>query len=528
MRVRASLVVCIAGLSCLSHSVSADSVSYTSAQAAAGKETYNQACLPCHRPTGGSGIVPVLVGKSFKTRWAGRPIADLYSAVRRMPPGGNLGEENYINTVAYLLEVHGVKAARKALPADASALAAMNFPLSKDAIATHTVPGQKDHPLLASLTPVTTELLANPPAGEWPSWGRDNKRNGFSPLRDINKKTVSRLQSAWTVKLADGNNNPTPLIHDGVMFLYTFPDTVMALDATSGELLWRYQREPEGIAPDRKMGIALGGDKVFMPTSDMRVLALNMKTGAEVWETEIASNLNLPVDNTGGSRYKLRAAPIVAGGKVIMGVVSSVVPTGGFIFALDMNTGKEAWRFRTIAQPGTPGGNSWNGQPAERRTGGSVWSSGSYDPELGLVYFGIAPTYMVQPFYQPSDDPTQTREAKFTNGTVALDVGTGQLRWNYSHHILDHWDLDWTFERQLMDLTVKGKKRRALATVSKGALLDALDAETGEYLFSIDVGIQTTVGTIDPETGMKTNNPETEPGSEGSYLVCPTAFGARS
>lgn len=511
----------------------AGSVSFTGHQAEAGDAVYQQACLPCHQPGGGAGVIPVLVDDSFNTRWAGRPLSDLFAAIKRMPPGTRMGDEDYVNITAYLLKTHGFASGDTPLPADMKALASMSLPAAKNSVDTHSVAGDAKHPLLAALSPVTEERLANPPPGDWLSFGRSNDKAGFSPLQDINRKTIHRLAPDWDLRLAAGTNNPTPLVHDGVMFLYTFPDTVMALDATSGSLLWRYRHEPVGIASSRRMGIALGGDKVFVPTSDMHMLALDMKTGEKVWAAKIASQISTTESEIEGipssiSRYDLRAAPTVAAGKVIMGVVSSVVPTGGFIFALDMDSGEESWRFRTIAQPGTPGGNSWNGLPAEQRSGGSVWSAASYEPDLGLVYFGIAPTYNVQPFYRPSDDPSQTREAKYTNGTVALDAKTGALRWSYSHHILDHWDLDWAFERQIMDLTIEGRKRRVIATVSKGALLDALDAATGEYLFSVAMGIHTTISAIDPVTGMKINNPDTEPGREEPYLICPAAFGARS
>lgn len=508
-------------------------LSFTTQQATAGEVAYERACLSCHQATGGAGVIPILVDSSFKTRWAGRPVADLYDAIRRMPPGVQLAADDYLNITAYLLATHGYAAGRVPLPADRQAMAAMTLPVSADAVPTHTVPGDARHPRLAALSPVTAELLANPPAADWLSFGRSNAKTGFSPLDEINEKTVKRLAPVWQRKLAAGTNNPTPLVHDGVMFLYTFPDTAMALDASSGELLWRCRHEPIGVAASRKMGIALGGGKVFIPTSDMQMLALNARTGEKVWASKIASHLVAAETGIDGlpssiSRYDLRAAPIVAAGQVIMGVVSSVVPTGGFIFALDMETGTETWRFRTIAQPGTPGGDSWNGLPAEQRSGGSVWSAASYEPDLGLVYFGIAPTYNVQPLYKPSGNPAHSREAKYTNGTVALDPATGELRWSFTHHVLDHWDLDWAFERQLMDLTIDGKPRRVIATVSKGALLDTLDAATGEYLFSVEMGIHTTISAIDPVTGMKTNNPATEPGTEGPYLVCPAAFGARS
>jgi alcohol dehydrogenase (cytochrome c) len=172
---------------------------------------------------------------------------------------------------------------------------------------------------------------------------------------------------------------------------------------------------------------------------------------------------------------------------VIQGVESFRVSQGSFIVAIDLETGKESWRFYTVARPGEPGGDTWNDLPLEKRNGGSVWVAGSYDPKLGLVYFGPAPTYDTAPLLEPVDKPGHTNEALFTNATVALDAKTGKLAWYYQHVANDQWDLDWAFERQVLDLEIDGVMRRVVLNTGKLAIIEAVDAATGEYLFSMGI-----------------------------------------
>ena len=243
-------------------------------------------------------------------------------------------------------------------------------------------------PLLRDYSPVTDEILQNPPDSDWLTWRRTYNNLGFSNLDQINRETVSGLQLAWHQPVTPGNNMPTPLVHDGIMFLYSAGDVVLALDATTGEMLWRYSHDGNAVT-SHKFGIALHENKVLVPTSDLHMVALNARSGDVIWDHAIEIG-----NNTG---YQLRSAPTVASGQVIQGKAASFVPGGGFIIAIDLETGRETWRFNTLARPGEPGGNTWNNIPLEERQGGSVWNTGAYDPELDLVFYGVSPTYNTGP-----------------------------------------------------------------------------------------------------------------------------------
>lgn len=215
-------------------------------------------------------------------------------------------------------------------------------------------------------------------------------------------------------------------------------------------------------------------------------------------------------------------------GKVIQGVAASFASRGGFIVALDAETGKEVWRFNTIARPGEPGGDTWNDVPMDKRSGGSVWHQGSYDSELNLIYYGIAPTYDTGPLLHAIDKEGVTNEALYTNCTIALNPDTGELVWYYQHMPNDQWDLDWVFERQVVKLPIDGKERKVVINAGKMAILEAVDAATGEYLFSVDAGTQNVITAIDKKTGKKTFDPDKMPDVSRPTVVCPTAGGGRS
>ena len=157
----------------------------------------------------------------------------------------------------------------------------------------------------------------------------------------------------------------------------------------------------------------------------------------------------------------------MVGDKVIQGVTASFVPKGGFAVAIDVESGKEAWRFNTIARPGEPNGESWNDVPLEKRSGGSIWHELSYDPELDLVYFGIAPTYDTGPLLHPVANTAVNANALYTNCTVAIRPKTGELAWYYQHVANDQWDLDWVFERTIVNVPWNGKTRKAVMNVGK-------------------------------------------------------------
>lgn len=375
------------------------------------------------------------------------------------------------------------------------------------------------NPLLRNYSSVSDELLQNPPDADWLTWRRTYNNLGFSNLDQINRDTVAELELAWHQEVTAGNNMPTPLVHDGIMFLYSAGDVVLALDATNGEMLWRYSHDGNAVT-SHKFGIALHEDKVLVPTSDLHMVALNARTGEVIWDHAVDVG-----DNEG---YALRSAPTVAGGQVIQGMAASFVPGGGFIFAIDLDTGKETWRFNTLARPGAPGGNSWNNIPLEERQGGSVWNTGAYDAELDLVFYGVSPTYNTGPLLYSLGVDGVNNDALYTNTTLALRPATGELVWYYQHVANDQFDLDWIFERSIVELEINGELKKVVVTAGKPALFDALDAATGEYLFSVDTGLQNLFVAINPETGEKIPNPNVMLDAEEIRTVCPFYQGGRN
>jgi len=371
---------------------------------------------------------------------------------------------------------------------------------------------------LDKLTPVTDAQLQNPPAGDWLTWRRTYDDLGFSPLKQIDRTNVAGLRVAWTWSLPNGPNEATPLVHDGVIFVHSFGDRVQALDAVTGDLLWHYARElPEGARPGVKRNLSIYGSTLLVPTSDSHIVALDSKTGRIVWDHAVGDF----------KQYRVSGGPLVAKGKVMLGVTGRS-SGGNYILALDCVTGEEAWRFYTIARPGEPGGDSWNGLPLEKRNGASVWTAGSYDPTLNLAYFGVAQTYDTGPLLHPVNQPGVTNDGLYTDSTLAINPDTGKLVWHFQHMANDQWDLDWAFERQLIKLPMNGTTRTVAVTAGKEAIYDAVDAATGNYAFSIDLGLQNVVTAIDPKTGAKTINPKVVPGDGETKMVCPHAGGAKN
>lgn len=508
-------------------------LSFSKSQAAAGGTAYGEHCADCHgEKLEGLDISPALAGARFDQTWRGKSAANLSFHLRRMPPEsvaepGSLSDETYTNILAYILASNGFSPSDAELPSEMASLGKLTIPRLQGVEYDPDAPvarSAKQAKLLEDLPAVTDAMLKTPPPSDWLQWGRTYDGQNFSPLEQINKETVGDLAPAWRTTLRGGTSMPTPLVHAGIMFLHTFPDTVLAIDASNGDVLWRYQYEPKSGRSSQKMGLGLHGDMVLVPTSDIHVLALNAKTGSLIWDHQIATEVQGP--RRGG--YQLRSAPFVVGDKVMQGVTASFVPKGGFLVAIDVNSGKEVWRFNTIARPGEPGGNTWNDLPLEKRSGGSVWHQVTYDEGLNLIYFGVAPTYDTGPLLKRVDQEGTTNEAMYTNCTVALNADTGELVWYYQHMANDQWDLDWVFERQIVSIPVNGVTRKVVMNVGKMGILEALDAATGEYLFSLDTGTQNVITAIDPQTGAKTIDPEKIPDPSKSILVCPHAYGARS
>jgi alcohol dehydrogenase (cytochrome c) len=501
---------------------------YTPEQAAEGRTAYTQSCASCHGQNLDDGqFAGPLKGAEFRQQWGSKSAEELFKYMStKMPPAGpgTLGDARYAQILAFMLQQNGVAPGTRNLPSDLEALKPIVLPGSPPGPGGGLTPGVSLPPWpaapnpLARLTPVTDQLLEKPPEGDWLTWRRTLDAQGFSPLSQITKGNVARLRVAWTWSLPNGPNEATPLVHDGVLFVHSYGDKVQALNAATGDLLWQYSRRlPEGAPTSVKRHIALYADRLYVPTSDSHIVALDVRTGKVVWDQPIG-------DYKQG--YSLTGGPMVVRDKVMVGTVG-FAPGGNYIVALDAATGKQAWHFYAIARPDEPGGDSWNRLPLEKRNGASVWVSGSFDLQLGLAFFGPAQTYDTGPL-RNLVDKTANNDGLYTDSTVALNPDTGKVVWHFQHQPNDQWDLDWAFERHLITLPVNGVARKLVVTGGKQAIFDALDAQTGKYVFSMDLGLQNVVTAIDPATGRKTVNPRLIPGDGETKFVCPHAGGAKS
>ncbi|MCP5144433.1 MAG: PQQ-binding-like beta-propeller repeat protein [Gammaproteobacteria bacterium] len=525
---------------------------FTADQVTRGQAAYGRVCVSCHGAAlEGGQFGPTLTGDVFASHWRDRTRGEFSEHIRTtMPPGGlgSVSGQAYTDIEAYILQSNGFTAAAGAASAAVAAAPAsapdgnvaegrprppvqrnLDDPLYQAAIAQRTAK-------LATLTPVTDDMLRDPPANDWLIWRRRFDTLGYSTLSRIDRGNVGNLRMSWSWSLPDSMNEITPLVHDGVLFVYSGP-VVQALDATTGALLWQYLR----ILPDqydngrasRVKTLALTGDLLIAPMIDGHVVALNAKTGKVVWDQEVLTPEQRNMQGKAeGVALHLNGGPIVVNGVIVIGVSLGLEnsPGGCFIVGLDAKTGSELWRFRTIARPGQPGGDTWNDAPVNERFGGGVWTAGSYDPELDLVYFGIGNTYdsatLLEP--RPGTDKVTRNDGLYTDATVALRPATGELVWYYQHHRRDVWDLDWVFEQSLVTLPIDGKPRKLVVTAGKTAIFEALDAATGEFVFARDMGMQNLVIAIDEKTGEKTVNPALAPEAGKAKLMCPAPFGARN
>jgi alcohol dehydrogenase (cytochrome c) len=510
---------------------------YTQAQAQQGQAVYLEHCASCHGQNLDDGAFgPPLKGVDFREKWGSPSAEGLFSFTStQMPPDrpGTLGDAVYAQLLAYMLRENGAPAGTRELPANPEALRALAAPdWPREGAGARLAPGVTLPPPpprlnpLDKMRPVTDAMLIKPPEGEWLSWRRTYDAFGFSPLKKINRTNVNELRAAWSWALPNGPNEATPVVHDGVMFVHSFGDHVHALDAATGDLLWQYSRRlPKGLAPTHKRAMAIYGNRLYVPTSDVHVVALDAKTGLVVWDRAISDpKLGDRVGKFDGQW--LTSGPVIVRGKVMIGT-SGRAEGGNYIVALDAETGQEVWRFYTIARPNEPGGNSWNGLPLDKRSGAGVWHPGSYDPVHNLVLFGTGNTYDTAPLRNPVNQPGVTNDGLYNDSTLALDPDTGRLAWHFQHQANDQWDLDWAFERQVIPLSVNGTVKSVVVTAGKQMIFDFVDAETGKYVSSIDLGLQNGVTGIDPKTGAKSVDASLIPGDGQTKMVCPHVLGGR-
>lgn len=553
MGLRAALG-CLAAAVCLVAAADGQSlfdrgpVGFTAQQARRGQTVYADSCASCHGPHLNDGqFGPPVKGVAFKARWHDQLPEALWTAIiKRMPPAspGSLDSRTYADVGAYLLRENGESAGtvQLVLSPKGTAAAPDRAPAARPAgssrldnedAAYHAAMAARKT-LLGRLTPVSDAMLRAPAVGDWLMWRGGYATLGYSALDQINRTTVRNLGVAWTLALPPSANETAPLIHDGVLFVES-GNTVEAINATDGTILWQYIRalpdELHSGRDARMRGLAIYQDKLYVPTADGHIVALDLKSGELRWDHAVVSAEHGSRPGLfDGAYFHISGGPLLVHGKVIVGVSLGINTGGGdFILGLDAQSGNEVWRFNTIARPGQPGGDSWNGAPVKERFGSGVWSIGSYDPDLNLVYFGTGNTYDVGTLLKArAHKSVSDNDGLYTDSTVALDADTGKLSWYYQHMNRDVWDLDWAFEQSLITLPLNGKPTKLLVTGGKSAIFDAVNRADGRYAFSRDLGLQNLVVSIDPNTGRKIIKPALEPQAGRTDLICPTATGARS
>jgi alcohol dehydrogenase (cytochrome c) len=364
--------------------------------------------------------------------------------------------------------------------------------------------------------PVTDDMLRNPPPADWLHWRRTYDGWGYSPLDQINRDNVGRLQLAWSWAMGPGNQQTTPLVRDGVMYLASPGSVVQALDAATGDLLWEYRHEfPEALRAQRAIrairGLSIYEDKVFLNTSDAHLVALDTRTGRVAWDVQVA-------DPAQG--FYFSAGALVVRGKIISGLQGCEFfhPQKCAITAHDARTGKELWRTSTIAHPGEPGGDTWGDVPLLFRAGADTWITGSYDPALNLVYWA---TSQAKPWSRAARGTDG--DALYSNTVLALDPDTGRIVWHNQLLPGETHDMDEVFENVLVD---EGP-RRTLFKMGKLGILWQLDRQSGRFVSAEDLGYQNIVR-VNPQTGRVTYRPGMIPQLGQTIEFCPSTAGLKS
>ena len=380
-------------------------------------------------------------------------------------------------------------------------------------------------------TPVTDEELVDPPDSDWLMWRRSYGHWGHSPLSQINTSNVDTLRLAWAWTMAEGLQETTPLVHDGMMFLVQSCDFVEALDVRDGTRIWQYRREQVDHAARLSCANRSGAlyeDKLFVATHDAHLVALDVRTGEVVWDVEVG-------DWTIGQHYS--GGPMVIKGRVVAGMSGCYhLNTRCWVSAHNADTGAEEWRTYTIPGRGEFGYDSWGDVPDEDRRGGSAWNSPSFDPELNLIYTGVGvpiPWGSVQ-------RGTGDGDVLYTNSTLALNADTGEIVWYFQHIPNDEWDLDHPFARLVVETEVSpgavewknnaiipGQRRKIVTGIpGKTGIVWALDAATGAFLWGQPTNEQNVVEDIDAESRRVILNQALKFPKVGEpVFVCPSVLG---
>jgi alcohol dehydrogenase (cytochrome c) len=514
---------------------------FTAQQADAGRAAYQTNCSACHAADlSGIGNALPLSGLPFTGSWGNRTVGDLVGFMEgAMPPNnpGGLGEQNYLNITAFILQSNGARAGNQPLTANSTVairsvtgqvLAQVQGGQGKQAkqgkqaaaggrgAAAPTPRGLTIPGTVKNYTPVTDAMMRNPDPADWLMIRHDYHANNFSTLNQVTANNVQDLRLVWTWAMNEGTNQPAPVVHNGTMFINNPGNIVQALDAKTGELIWE-NRIGETATGNSQRGLSIYDDKVYVTTGSAEIFALDARTGKNVWHTVIG-------DRTNGT-YSTSSGPIIAKGKLIQGLGGGLCDQYReekcFISAYDAQTGKLVWKFYTIAKSGDPGGDSWGKLSDLFRAGGDTWITGSIDLDLNMTYWGVA---QAKPWMRASRG-SGNGATNYANSTVALDIDTGKLQWWFNHAPGETLDLDEVFERVLVD----DGGQKYVFSAGKDGVLWKLDRKTGKYVGHKETVFQNVYDSFDPKTGEPHFRNDIVENRIGEWVQdCPTSEGGHN
>jgi alcohol dehydrogenase (cytochrome c) len=353
--------------------------------------------------------------------------------------------------------------------------------------------------------------LSNP--SRWLTYSGDYSGRRHSPLREITPANVGRLAAQWAFQTGvAGKFEATPIVVDGVLYISGPQNHAWAIDGRTGRQIWHYQRPvPDGLDACCGLvnrGLAIYQDRLFMATLDAHLVALDLKSGKVIWDTEIA-------DYRQG--YASTGAPLVVKDKIITGIAGGEFAVRGFLDAYDVTTGKRAWRFWTVPGPGEPGSDSWPADVLDRG-GAPTWLSGSYDPDLNTVYWGTG---------NPNPDfygENRKGDNLYSGALIALDPDSGKLKWHFQFTPHDVHDWDANQIPVLADLTIGGKPRKIVMVANRNGFFYVLDRTNGQFIRARAFGNQTWAKEIGAD-GRPVELPDQRPTAKGT-LTCPDLFGS--
>jgi alcohol dehydrogenase (cytochrome c) len=373
---------------------------------------------------------------------------------------------------------------------------------------------------VASVPPAAAQVTASRLAsnatddGNWLMYSGNYAAHRFSPLNQITAGNVGGLKALWVYQPPGvGSLEGTPLVADGVMYVTSGPAGVIALDLRSGRPIWEWNRPiPASVLnlgfPRVNRGVAILDRTIFVGTLDGFLVALDAKSGVQRWMVNVGEN------PTG---HAITAAPLVAEGKVIVGISGGEAGIRGYLDAYDAQTGKRAWRLHTVPSPGEPGHDTWEGDSWVHGAG-ATWLTGSYDPALKMLYWGTG---------NPGPDwngDTRKGDNLYTCSLLAIDIDSGRMRWHFQFTPHDVHDWDANQIPVLVDGDFGGRQRAVVVMANRNGFFYVLDRRTGEYLLGTPYAKQTWAKGLD-EKGRPILIPNMEP-SENGTLVYPSLQGS--